>query len=191
MDPKPYLDYLDKEMTIMGILSAFSVATSAGILVAVMGKDSPIAATIWNGGQIFILAGSIFGLVAASLFYKERSDLAWFYGRISLVQAQGADDSSLSYWLEEADAWTTWWAYFCGFLALLAGFAEYLSALLFFAVPAHWTWLGSHLHILKVVTLILIPAIAISWGALDCYVRVRYKYDEHAWSKFWATFRIK
>jgi hypothetical protein len=32
VDVKQYLEYLDKEMTIMGILSAVSVAAPAGIL---------------------------------------------------------------------------------------------------------------------------------------------------------------
>ena len=29
IEPKPYLEYLDKEMTIMGLLSAFSVALAS------------------------------------------------------------------------------------------------------------------------------------------------------------------
>jgi hypothetical protein len=65
MDPKPYLDYLDKEMMIMGILSAFAVAAPAGILVTSIGKDSKIAGQFWDSAEIFIVFGSIYCVVAA------------------------------------------------------------------------------------------------------------------------------
>jgi hypothetical protein len=128
MDPKPYLDYLDKEMTIMGILSAFSVAAPAGILVTVIGKDSQVAASVWSSSQLFLIAASIVCVLAASLFYKQRSDLAWFYGQISLVQSRGGTDQKLTEqldnWLKEADAWSTWWPYCCGFTCLVTGFGR-------------------------------------------------------------------
>jgi hypothetical protein len=44
MYTKKYLEYLDKEMTIMGILSAVCVAAPAGILNAVLSKDSEVKA---------------------------------------------------------------------------------------------------------------------------------------------------
>jgi len=39
LDPKHYLDYLDKEMTIMGILSAFCVAVVAALLNGIFTAD--------------------------------------------------------------------------------------------------------------------------------------------------------
>jgi len=40
IDTKKYLEYLDKEMTIMGILSAIAIATPAGVLNALLGYKS-------------------------------------------------------------------------------------------------------------------------------------------------------
>jgi len=70
MDPKPYLDYLDKEMTIMGILSAFSVAALGGVFT-ILTKADQIGPTLWSGGSVFLVAGSAYCLIAASLFYKQ------------------------------------------------------------------------------------------------------------------------
>jgi hypothetical protein len=57
MDTKKYLEYLDKEMTIMGILSAVCVAAPAGILNAVLSKDSDVKSMFWNPGHFFIVIG--------------------------------------------------------------------------------------------------------------------------------------
>jgi len=38
-DVKPYLDYLDKEMTIQGVFSAFAVAIIGLVLDKVLGTD--------------------------------------------------------------------------------------------------------------------------------------------------------
>jgi hypothetical protein len=187
MDPKSYLDYLDKEMTIMGILSAFSVAAPAGVLVTVMGKDGQVAA-LWNSASLFVIAGSVFCVLAASLFYKERSNLAWFYGQISLVQARGGDETKLATqladWFRDADAWSTWLPYFCGFILLLTGFTEYLLAIIFFAAPPHWKWLAVRIHDVKVVTFFLCPVIAAFACILESYVRIRYEYEDDAWLEF-------
>jgi hypothetical protein len=192
MDPKPYLDYLDKEMTIMGILCAFSVAAPAGILVTVMGRDGPVTIPLWNSAPLFIIAGSAYCLIAASLFYKERSLLAWFYGQMSLVQARGGDENEvtkqLSDWLREADAWSTWLPYCYAFSFLFIGFAAYLLAVIFFAVPIHWKWFAVHLHTVKVAAFVLCPLIALIACALQYCVRTRYKYEDDAWLEFWRAF---
>lgn len=187
MDPKPYLDYLDKEMTIMGILSAFSVAAPAGILVTVMGKDGHVAATLWNEAQLFLIFGSFFCILAASLFYKERSNLAFLYGQISLVQTRGGDTKELDTWFKRADRWDTWCPYFCAFTFLLTGFVEYALAVTFFAVPLHWNWLAEHLHTVKIVTFFLCPLIAFPFSALQCRVRIKYKDEDKVWREFWRS----
>ncbi len=85
METKEYLDYLSKEMTIMGILSGVSIATPAGILHAVLSKDDP--GNLWSSGQVFIAAGSVLCVMAAGFFYKQRSLLAWYYDQIALTEA--------------------------------------------------------------------------------------------------------
>jgi hypothetical protein len=107
MDAKQYLEYLDKEMTIMGILSAVAVAAPAGILSAVLANHNDVKTALWNTGQIFILAGSVLCIIAAFCFYKERSLLAWFYGQICLTEAltnKKSISARLGEWLREADS---------------------------------------------------------------------------------------
>jgi hypothetical protein len=61
IDTKKFLEYLDKEMTIMGILSAVCVAAPAGILNAVLSKDSEVKALFWIPGHFLIVAGTASG----------------------------------------------------------------------------------------------------------------------------------
>ena len=97
MHTKQYLEYLDKEMTIMGILSAVSVAAPAGILNTILGDPDGVKARLWDTGQFFILAGSVLCVIAA-------------YGQICLAEAVSDKKSSskkLREWLLEADSWKT------------------------------------------------------------------------------------
>src|SRR5216684_2950180 len=83
---KLYLDYLDKEMNHMGILSAFCVATVAFSLKELLEAQKP--AELWqirDSAKAYILVGSFLIIAAAAWFYKQRSTLAWFYGQICLA----------------------------------------------------------------------------------------------------------
>jgi len=185
MDVKPYLEYLDKEMTIMGILSAASVAAPAGILNACLSKDAQ--ALLWNPEHFFIVMGSALCVIAAMLFYKERSDLAWYYGQICLTEAISEKKSltaELREWLRNADSWETWWPYCLGFTALVAGIAEYLFAFFFLLAPSHWSWLATHLSILKILACLACPILACVVAPVQWYVRTRYKFSDDAWADF-------
>src|SRR6266542_7101379 len=88
---KFYLDYLDKEMTIMGILSGFCVAVLALVVDKIaLAKDSPSLASLWSRQENHWLIGLTALLLAALLFYLQRSYLAFYYGQIALAQARGA-----------------------------------------------------------------------------------------------------
>ena len=192
MDPKPYLDYLDKEMTIMGILSAFGVAAPAGILVTSIGKDSAIAAQFWNSADIFIVFGSIYCAVAALLFYKQRSTLAWYYGQIALVQATTPADSldaALKEWFREADSWATWWSYCCAFTALIGGFANYLLGILIFLTLRHSHISAASLYLPEQILFWFVVIIMLCSAASQVYVRGKYKYEDFAWTAFWNDLR--
>jgi hypothetical protein len=189
MNPTPYLDYLDKEMTIMGILSAFAVAAPAGILVTSIGKDSPIANQLWSSAELFILAGSILCLMASGFFYKERSLLAVYFGKLSLIHTDDGDPdyrSELRQWLDKADSYATWWPYCCAFTLLFAGFTEYLAGIFFFVVPAHSPFTSSHLHLLRVTIFWIIPAIAAAICIAE--TRARLAKDTSIWAEMaaWA-----
>ena len=185
MDVKQYLEYLDKEMTIMGILSAVSVAAPAGILNASLSKDA--RALLWNPEHFFIVMGSVLCVVAALFFYKERSLLAWYYGQICLSEAVANKKSvaaELREWLRDADSWETWLPYCWGFTFLVAGFAEYLFAFFFLLTPSHWPWLVAHLHTIKILAFLACPILASVAAPLQWYVRTRYKFRDDAWADF-------
>src|SRR5437867_7740198 len=106
---KLYLEYLEKEMTIMGILSTFCVAVVALTLEKVLGAkpgETLLLTTIWTYGQGPWIAGSAWMLCAAFYFYRQRSRIAWVYGQICLSVAR--DSGETGDWLDEADNWRTW-----------------------------------------------------------------------------------
>jgi hypothetical protein len=78
-EPKPYLEYLDKEMTIMGILSGFCVAVLALVVDKIAGaKDQTPLASLWTDQSETWLIGAGALLVSALFFYRQRSHLAWY-----------------------------------------------------------------------------------------------------------------
>jgi hypothetical protein len=192
MTPQPYLDYLDKEMTIMGILSAFAVAVAAGILVTVIGKESPIANQLWSSSESFILAGSTLCLMASGFFYKERSLLAEYYGKLSYIQTD-PDDSSyrneLTVALNGAVSSSTWWPYCCGFTLLFAGFTEYLTGIFLFILPAHPPLFSGHPHLLRCILLGFIPCVA----AVICIweTHSRFTRNKSIWTRIASWFNSK
>lgn len=128
-----YCDYLDKEMTIMGLLSAFSIVVPAAVLDRVAGAkltDGSLFAEIWNCDRILILSGSVAFLAATLSFYLQRSLLAIYYGqlRFSQTPARYANMSDVDI-LRRADSWGTWTSYQSGFTLLPLGFVLYGTAL--------------------------------------------------------------
>jgi hypothetical protein len=187
IDTKAYLEYLDKEMAIMGILSAVSVIAPGGILSALLASDKGAASQLWNTSSAFILAGATFCIVSALYFYKERSTLAWFYGQICLKQALGPKDvMGIQDWLREADSWESWWPYSCAFTFLITGFLEYLFASLFYLFPSHWGWLSDHLLRCETVCFLACPLLSIPAALLQWHVLKKYKFNDD----YWAAFRI-
>jgi len=128
---KPYLDYLKLEMSIMGILSTFAIAAVALALREVFSKDlsESVSTALWCGGVgWFIVFGTVLLLLAAILFYEQRSTLAWHSGRIIFALAHG-DWVEARGTIDEANSWTTWRWYFWGWHAALWGLFEFLAAL--------------------------------------------------------------
>src|SRR5690348_5833837 len=105
INTKDYVGYLDKEMSIMGILSGVSVVAPGGILSAVMASDKSAATQLWSSSSYIIVAGAALCIIAGLCFYKQRSRLAWFYGQICLTEALNPDDSdAIREWLRDADS---------------------------------------------------------------------------------------
>jgi hypothetical protein len=134
-DPKPYLDYLDKEMTIMGILSTFCVAIVALSTerIVSISPDSIahcFVSTLIAKGSWYLIASSILVLVAAAWFYKERSQLAWFYGQIALESTiPNYTERRIEDWLKQVDSWEEWIPYTFAYWILIAAIVESLLAI--------------------------------------------------------------
>jgi hypothetical protein len=137
MESEQYLGYLDKEMTIMGILSAFCVAVPSLVLERLTSapKESELV-EIWSQGEYSFLVASILMLFSAALFYKQRSLLAFYYGRIALGKPlKGHPEPEFKDWKELADSWTTWIPYNAGVWTGVAAGFEYFSAFLAYKHP--------------------------------------------------------
>lgn len=183
---KPYLEYLDKEMTIMGLLSAISLFAPGGILSVVLAERTD--ARLWNSSHIFILEGSVLCVLAAFWFYKQRSILAWSYGQICLTEAIGKGEKAgaeLREWVRKVDSWATWWPYSWGFTCLFIGFIEYLFAVIFLEAPPHWRFLNDHLYPAKVIAL-LVSLLGVPFATLQRHVLTRYKFSDGYWADFWS-----
>jgi hypothetical protein len=136
---KTYLDYLDKEMTIQGILSAFCVGFGAAAFDRVLRvKDGTVSQLITNlqtNSLPFTLAAIIAMMVAALCFYLQRSELAWLHGQISLAVTRKMENIStppdrynFDEGLEIGDSWSLWNRYLFGLSFLSVAAANALIA---------------------------------------------------------------
>jgi hypothetical protein len=139
-DCKPYLEYLDKEMTLLGVLSTFCVGFASIVLdrVATNMDKITLFKTLWDEHVTSLLVGSVLLLLAAWIFYKQRSDIAYFYGGIAMTMAKppAAGEWNITNWLREADSWSTWMYYRLGVYSLLLGFLFYSHAVYRTIYPA-------------------------------------------------------
>jgi hypothetical protein len=167
---KPYLDYLDKEMTIEGILSAFCVAVGGVVFDRVLGGKADGASSFVGQLQEFsypFVLAAIAGLVTAALFfYLQRSTLAWHYGEISFAVAtelaegtSEAGNAAILVSLDDAHSWSTWNRYKFGWSFLAVTAVEILLAL-FCAINrsslrGHWFVAGLPFVVAAVFDLLL------------------------------------
>ena len=134
--PKFYLDYIDKEMTIMGILSAFCLGIPALIIERVVStrRDSfsnEFLTNLLSNGLCYLIVGTAFMIIASATYYRQRSRLAWRYGQIALeTSLPKYTQMTVEEWLEDADSWEAWIPYNCAFWTMIAGGVEYLLAVL-------------------------------------------------------------
>jgi hypothetical protein len=124
-----YLQYLDKEMSIMGILSTFTALSVGGIVTVLSGigkDDREWLGRFWSNEGIFVAVGSTMILFSSLFFYTQRSRLAWAYGQLTLtLQDTQIIEKTTEFWLRKADSWGTWQFYRYAFLCLFAGAAEF------------------------------------------------------------------
>lgn len=184
-DPiKVYLDYLDKEMTIMGILSTFCVAAAALVIDRVSSAEHTyFFGRLATDHPVQVYIGSGFLLAAGLCFYLQRSRLAHFYGSIcmSRVMPSVTEWKSTERWLVEAYSWAPWLRYRIAFLFLILTSVVYIHVIYQEIYPVKWSlwWLEW--------TLLGLSVIGIS---LHTLVKVTYRYENHPWHHFsFKTFR--
>jgi len=117
---KAYLEYLDKEMTIMGILSTFCVVAASLVIDRTAGAEkTSYLVMIWAHQMGYVLFGSSLLLAAGLFFYLQRSRLAHYYGSICMSIARPESHYwDTKRWLLEAYSWKTWLRYRLGFMFL-------------------------------------------------------------------------
>jgi hypothetical protein len=183
MEPKPYLEYLDKEMTIMALLSAFSVALASFTTERIVSAERGFLHDLWLAGRDHVVAGAAAAMLAAFFFYLQRSHLAWYYGQIALAQSRGTSSPEpVEEWLTWADGWDTWVRYQGGFILLTLSFAYYAYAVgqslapRLRSMPRLWSlWLP---------LLIALIIVAVRW-----YVLSRYPQEDRPFAAWWCALR--
>jgi hypothetical protein len=186
--PKEYLDYLDKEMTIMGILSTFSAAAAALALDRIGGAEpakGSLFTMLWTHEAPYVLAGSGWLIAAALFFYLQRSLLAYYYGAISFsIHRPGGKSWTVQRWLEEADAWSTWFRYRIGFVCLVLAASMYALALLGQADSDLQKYLQQHRWPIWAA-----PIIASLEQVPHLWILNTYRYEQNPWDKIFRRSR--
>ena len=169
---KLYLDYLDKEMTIMGVLSTFCIAVPLFVLERLTSPKDGFLANLWSSGSRYFWFGLVLMLLAGGLYYKQRSLLAWYYGQISLKMALPHHETKqIEEWLKEADSWACWSSYNAAFYLMVAGSVEYGLGIL----SSRMAYLSMHN-----VLIALIPILGfIVLGVPQIIIMVVHKYDDN------------
>ena len=177
-----YCDYLDKEMTIMGILSAFAVAVPAVVLDRTAGADSSkndALAALWSGQPVLLGAGSLAFVLAALFFYRQRSLLAFYVGQLRFSKTMARyEDMNAKDLLEDADSWATWIHYQTAFALMTLGFTLYGFTLFTLVAPGQSPGQSPES---AVATL---SAVAVFYAVVNAFVKTRYEYHDHAWVDF-------
>jgi hypothetical protein len=173
---KVYLDYLDKEMTIMGILSTFCILTMGFVAEKLFFPEKESLYKFWQSVNILCVFGLSGFLFAAFSFYRQRSLLAWFYGQLSLYKAKG-DDQEVDNLLNNSDSWYNWRWYQAGFGFLALAFLE-LGAACLSSVHA---FIGRYEIIIGVI-IFIICAICTSFFIIAYN---KYPYEENPMVTFW------
>jgi hypothetical protein len=123
LDPKPYLDYIDKEMNFCGIITTFSLASVLFMFDKLLSKPEDAGNINFKSSYFILALGSL--IVSAFFLFRQRSVLAHHYGQISLEVTQpGFTGKSLTTWLREVDDWSFWNLYIYGISLIKCAFVQ-------------------------------------------------------------------
>jgi len=156
-NPETYVGYLEKEMTIMGVLSAFCIGSIALLLEKVIFATDGRLLLHWPETKCYIFAGGSLIFAASFLFYIQRSDLAYLYGQICLGVYRR--DDTVESRINEADSWENWAPYQQAFTCLSFAGVEMILA----AIQIKMKWFSG-------ITIVLSSAAPILLALLLCCV---------------------
>lgn len=175
-NPENYLNYLEKEMHIMGVLSTFCLAVPVVVIERISSLDDKslcrgIVATLLCNGWPLLVVACMFMLLGAAFFYLQRSRLAWTYGQIALETAiPQYTGKLLTDRLKEADSWNTWKPYH------YAKSACTMAALGFIGAGLSVRFQFFHVHSQDcVVALVMLLVILVLW---ICRNSEKYNYED-------------
>lgn len=162
IDCKPYLDYLVQEMNLLGILATFCVAAASLVFDRVVSADKDsFLRPVWDQYKGATALGSANLIAATYWFNKQRSDLAFYYGRICMSIARPTEEFGLDNWLREVESWDTWRAYRIGWAALALAVIVYAHLFYRLACPMapslYWlAWLCAVIVVLRTSVMLFV-----------------------------------
>jgi hypothetical protein len=182
-DPtKAYIDYFDKEMTIMGILSTFCVAAASLVIDRLSGATGgAFFARLATLHPVQIYLGASLLLIAGLCFYLQRSKLGHFYGSICMSVAMPTlHPWNTQRWLTEAYSWGTWLRYRIAFIVLAIAFIVFVFAIGETMYPTRLYLWGYGLWCYE---LLLVGLIVLSFGG-HTMVYMTYRYSNNPYRHF-------
>jgi hypothetical protein len=174
---KAFLEYLDKEMTIMGILSTFCVAAAALVIDRVASADkTSFFKSLLMDHPVQVFAGSAFLIAAGLFFYLQRSHLAHLYGSTCIsMAAPSATEWTTDRWLIEAYTFATWLRYRIGFFLLTITTIVYAHAIYQELYPKRNPYLWQEVVFLAALSILLLGQLLILFT---------YRYSNHPYRSF-------
>jgi hypothetical protein len=125
IDPKTYLEYIDKEMTFCGIITTFSLACVLFMIDKVFSINKTALMFSVQFRSVYFIIALLTFIISAFLLFKQRANLAHHYGQISLeYTSPGITDHKIKYWLNDVDSWKFWFLYIYAIGLILCGFIE-------------------------------------------------------------------
>jgi len=175
-DLKIYLEYLEKEMTIMGILSTFCVGAVALVVNKVNGADGSSLYSQLARHPVQIYLGCALLLIAGLFFYLQRSKLAHFYGSICIsIVNPDASEWDTKRWLTEAYTYYAWMRYRVAFQILV------IVPVVFGHAVCQVIYGDSHRFWKTEIAIILVIELVMS---LHNFIYSVYRYDARPWENF-------
>lgn len=161
-----YLEYLDKESNIMGILSSFCVLAAGIVVERVLSADAGYLKRIADQSNVFVLVGAGLMLYAGVRYYRQRSQIAWYYGQISRAVVEQRNNVALKL-VAETDTRGAW-RYNNGAHTIIAtAFLEFILSVL--TVETQNNFLLQQKDVLA-LGLIAIPIVTLLWINFDAKV---------------------